>query len=209
MLSEKERSLLTFIISELEEKGYPPTIREMMEVIGVKSLRGVTYHLDELQKKSYIHRERLSRSITILPRAYSIKDESNQKKQSGEILIPILGKIAAGNPIFTQEEFNDFINVPVTMAKDPKTHYALRISGDSMLGDHIMNKDIVVIRKQNYASEGEIIVAIINDEATIKRFYKESECFRLQPSNPEYAPIFTKDLVIGGVMIGLIRNFNN
>jgi repressor LexA len=209
MLSEKEKALLKFIISEMEEKGYPPTIREMMEVIGVKSLRGVTYHLDELQKKSYIHRERLSRSITILPRAFSFKDEIVLTKNASGISIPVIGKVAAGNPIFTYEEFNDQISVPESLAKNTKDYYALRVSGDSMIGDSILNKDIVVIKKQNYASNGEIVVAVINEEATIKRFFKESDYYRLQPSNPNYEPILTQELVISGVMVGLIRNFIN
>jgi repressor LexA len=209
MLSEKETALLKFIISEMEEKGYPPTIREMMEVINVKSLRGVTYHLEELQKKSYIHRERLSRSITILPRAISLKDEISVPKQSNEVTIPILGKVAAGNPIFTEEDFNDNISVPAGMAKNRKEYYALRVSGDSMIGDHILNKDIVVIRKQNYASDGEIVVALINDSATLKRFFKENGYYRLQPSNRDFLPILTKELTINGVMVGLIRNFIN
>jgi repressor LexA len=209
MLSEKETALLKFIISEMEEKGYPPTIREMMEVIDVKSLRGVTYHLDELQKKSYIHRERLSRSITILPRAFSFKDETISTKSAAGISIPVIGKVAAGNPIFTYEEFNDQISVPESLAKNTKDYYALRVSGDSMVGDSILNKDIVVIKKQNYASNGEIVVAVINEEATIKRFFRESDYYRLQPSNPNYEPILTKELVISGIMVGLIRNFIN
>ena len=209
MLSEKEKALLKFIISEMEEKGYPPTIREMMEVISVKSLRGVTYHLDELQKKSYIHRERLSRSITVLQRAFSIRDEISVPKNSAGITISILGKVAAGNPIFTYEEFNDHISVPESIAKNGKDYYALRVSGDSMIGDSILNKDVVVIKKQNYASDGEIVVAVINEEATIKRFFKEQGYYRLQPSNPNFEPIITKELVISGVMVGLIRNFIN
>jgi len=209
MLSDKEKKLLSFIISEMEGKGYPPTIREMMDVIGVKSLRGVTYHLEELQKKSYIHRERLSRSITILPRAFSFSNELSIRNSNSETTIPVLGKIAAGNPIFAQEEFSDFVTIPSTITKNGKNHYALRISGDSMTGDHILNKDIVIIRRQNFAANGEIVVAIINEEATIKRFFKESGYYRLQPSNPDYEPILTKELTIGGVMVGLIRNFIN
>jgi repressor LexA len=209
MLSEKERTLLKFIISEMEEKGYPPTIREMMEVINVKSLRGVTYHLDELQKKSYIHRERLSRSITILPRTLSLSDEIATSKKSNEITIPIIGKVAAGNPIFVEEEFTDNISVPASLARNSKEYYALRVSGDSMVGDHILNRDIVVIRKQNFASVGEIVVAVINDSATLKRYFKENGYYRLQPSNPDYEPIITRELVINGVMVGLIRNFIN
>lgn len=207
MLNDKETKLLAFIVSEMEEKGYPPSIREMMEAIGVKSLRGVTYHLDELQKKSYIHRERKSRSISLLPRAYSLKSE--YESRSTEKAVPILGKVAAGNPIFAEEEITDYIVVPKSITKNNNNHYALRVSGDSMIGDHILNHDIVIIRRQNFASNGEIVIAVINDYATIKRFFKESGYYRLQPSNPDYEPIITKDIEISGVMVGLIRNFIN
>jgi len=207
MLCEKEKLLLKFILSEMKEKGFPPTIREMKEVINVKSLRGVTYHLDELQKKNYIHRERLSRGITILPRAFTLTDYDNLSEAA--ISIPVIGKVAAGNPIYTYENFNELISVPCSIAKNKKDYYALEIRGDSMIGDNIMDKDIVVIKKQNYANNGQIVVAVINEEATIKRFYKEKECFRLQPSNPEFEPIYVKELIINGIMVGLIRNLIN
>ena len=207
MLCEKEKLLLKFILSEMKEKGFPPTIREMRGVINVKSLRGVTYHLDELQKKNYIHRERLSRGITILPRAFALSDDDSLSDAA--ISIPIIGKVAAGNPIYTYENFSELISVPCSIARNKKDYYALQVGGDSMIGDNIMDKDIVVIKKQNYANDGQIVVAVINEEATIKRFYKEKKCFRLQPSNPEFEPIYVKELIINGVMVGLIRNFIN
>ena len=207
MLCEKEKLLLKFIISEIKERGFPPTIREMREVISVKSLRGVTYHLDELQRKNYIHRERLSRGITILPRAFALGDDDTLFDTA--VSVPIIGKVAAGNPIYIYENFNESISVPFSIAKNKKDYYALEITGDSMIGDNIMNKDIVVIKKQNYACNGQIVVAVIGEEATIKRFYKEKENFRLQPSNPEFEPIYVKELIINGIMVGLIRNFIN
>ena len=209
MLNEKEKKLLSFIISEIRSKGYPPSIREMKECIGVKSLRGVTYHLNNLQKKGFIHRESLSRSISILPRSYSLKNELNDSNEDRFISIPILGKIAAGNPIFAEENITDYIHVSKQIAKDSNNYYALRVTGDSMLGDHILDNDIVIIKKQNYAKDGEIIVAILNDEATIKRVFIEKGYYRLQPSNPKYEPLLTTELIIGGVLVGLIRNYNN
>jgi repressor LexA len=181
----------------------------MMKIISVKSLRGVTYHLDELQRKGYIHRERLSRSISILDRTfyelgYPLKDKGNEN-----ISIPLLGRIAAGKPIYAYEEFSETISVPKAIAKNTKDYFALYVEGESMIEDHIIEGDIVIIKRQDYARNGQIIAAIINDSTTLKRFYMKNDFFILQPANSKFEPIILKeDLIISGVLVGLIRNFN-
>jgi repressor LexA len=210
MLNQKEKKLLNFIAEEINTKGYPPSIREMMDIIAVSSLRGVTYHLDELQRKGYLLRERKSRSITILDRARNEISSMPDDIAKKWTLVPYIGNIAAGNPIEAIEYATEHIPVSSILAKNEHGYFALRVNGDSMILDHILDNDIVIIKIQNTAKNGDIVVAIIDNSATLKRFYRENNYYRLQPSNPDYEPIIIYgNLIINGVMVGLIReNYN-
>jgi repressor LexA len=210
MLNEKEKRLLYFIFKEINERGYPPSIREMMRVINVTSLRGVTYHLEELQRKGYIQRERTSRSIKLLQRSFFEMKINHTTREGDTVSVPFVGSIAAGNPVFAFEDCSETISIPRSIASNNENIFALRVEGDSMIGDHILDGDVIIIKRQNYAINGDIVVAIINDEATLKRYYQENNYFKLQPSNPKYSPIIIKEnLNINGVMIGLMRVLKN
>jgi repressor LexA len=201
--------LLEYIVKEVNEKGYQPTIRDMMKIINVKSLRGVTYHLDELQRKGYIIKERLSRGIAIQDRAFYELSLGSQTNKIENVSIPLIGRIAAGNPIVAYEEYSEKISISSEIAKNSFDYFGLWVEGDSMIEDHIQEGDIVIIKKQNYARNGQIIAAVVNDSTTLKRFYQKNGLFILQPANSKYEPIIIKDnLTINGVLVGLIRKYN-
>lgn len=199
-LTKRQRQVLNFVTKEIEKKGYPPSIREIGKRMGISSLRGVTIHLDALEKKGYIKRNSSARSIKILP-------PNNEVITSIEVIkLPLVGRVAAGEPMFAEEYIEDWIPIPKSMVNNNKNAFLLKVDGDSMTGDHIMDGDLVIVKPQPVADNGDIVVAVIDDEATVKRFYREKDCIRLQPSNPKYKPIILKkDFQINGKVIGLLR----
>ena len=198
-LKEHEQRVLDFIQSSLEMKGYAPSVRDIMNALGYKSTSTVHLYLHRLEELGYIHMEEgKSRAITV--------DASFVKRQGG---IPILGKVAAGIPILASENFDGYLDFSPNSAKYAhETLFALKISGNSMIGAGIFDGDHVVVQRGDYAENGDIVVVMIEDEATVKTFYKEKGGFRLQPENPEYAPIFTDDLVLLGKVIASVRHFD-
>jgi len=198
VITKRQKQLLNFIQKYSEEKGISPSLVEMAEALNRASLSSVHYHLAHLQKMNLISRDSGTyRSVKI----------SNNDDSVAEI--PLVGIIAAGQPIEAIEEMEQ-ITIPKTMLSGSGEHFALRVSGDSMVGDGIFDHDIVVIRKQEFANEGDTIVAIINgNEATLKRLYKEKDGFRLQPANPNIDPIFTKELLVQGKVTSVLRNIDN
>lgn len=197
-LTKRQKELLDFIQKYSEKKGISPSLEEMAEALKLSSLSSIHYHLARLQEKNLISRN----SGTYRSTKVSNNDES-------VVEIPLLGTIAAGQPIEAIEE-PEPITVPKTMISGSGEHFALRVSGDSMIGDGIFDKDVVVIRKQEFANEGDTIVAIINgNEATLKRLYKEKDGFRLQPANPNISPIFTRELLVQGKVTSILRNIEN
>lgn len=199
-LTKRQRQILNFITKEIEKKGYPPSIREIGKRTGISSLRGVTIHLDALEKKGYIKRNSSARSIKIL------KADKETIISVEVIKLPLVGRVAAGEPILAEENIEDWIPVPKTMVKNNKNAFLLKVNGDSMTGDYIMDGDLVVVKPQPVADNGDIVVAVIDDEATVKRFYREKDCIRLQPSNPKCKPtILKRNFLINGKVIGLLR----
>ena len=198
-LKEHEQRVLDFIQSSLEIKGYAPSVRDIMNALGYKSTSTVHLYLHRLEELGYIHMEEgKSRAITV--------DASVVKRQGG---VPILGKVAAGIPILASENFDGYLDFSPNSAKYAhETLFALKISGNSMIGAGIFDGDHVVVQRGDYAENGDIVVVMIEDEATVKTFYKEKGGFRLQPENPEYAPIFTDDLVLLGKVIASVRHFD-
>lgn len=202
-LTKAQKAILQFIVEYTREHGYPPTLREIQQHSGtVKSLRGVAIHLDALQRKGYIERGSQARSIRILHPDYQPESERVR-------LLPLVGDIAAGTPILAQENIEDLIPVPADMVRNVENAFLLRVKGDSMTGEHILPRDLVVIKPQETAYNGELVAVLVNDEATIKRIYFEKDRVRLQPANPAYEPIYVRpeEARVIGKVIGLIRDY--
>lgn len=184
-----------------EEKGYPPTIREMMTELGVASTSTIKYYLDRLEERNLIRRSGNKN------RAIEVVKKPSEKSETAKKRIPLLGEVAAGKPIFAFENYEEIYEVSENLFNTRDDVFMLTIKGDSMINAGIFERDKIVVRKQNYAENGEIIVAMIGGCATVKRFYKEDEHIRLQPENDYMKPIYCFDVNILGKVIGLIRNY--
>jgi repressor LexA len=199
-LTDRQREILDFISRSIAKRGYPPTLREIGSHFGIKSTNGVNDHLRALEKKGYLHREDLkSRALRPIVSA------------TGETVeVPILGRVAAGQPLLAVRNYEDTIKVDRFFIGQNREVFALRVKGESMIEDGIFDGDYVFIRKQLQANSGETVVAMINDEATVKRYYPEGETIRFQPANAAMQPILVrkkdfKSVNILGVVIGVYR----
>ncbi len=204
MLTKKQKEILDFIKEYIEENDYAPSLQEIGRKFKLSSLATVHQHIENLKQKGYLKKEKSHhRSIELIP--------DNRSLDSIDLVeIPLLGTIAAGQPIEAIETSNEFITIPKLEIKDKKKYYALRVKGDSMIEEGIFDNDIVVIKKQSVAENGQTVVAIVNeDQATLKKLYREKDCFRLQPANQNLLPLYTKNLEIRGVVIKIIRNLDN
>ncbi len=201
-LTQRQEAILQFLMDYAQREGYPPSIREIGKHFDIGSLRGVTVHLDALERKGYIERANTPRSIRITHPSYQTDNRA--------IMLPLLGTIAAGAPILAQEHVEDLIPVPSEMVRNIADAFLLRVRGDSMSGEGIMPRDLVVVRPQSNASHGELVAVLIEDEATVKRIHFDKTGVRLMPSNPAYEPILIEESqrarVIGRI-IGLIRDY--
>nr|WP_306220245.1 transcriptional repressor LexA [Cohnella sp. WQ 127256] len=204
-MSNRQNSILEFIKNEVREKGYPPSVREIGEAVGLASSSTVHGHLDRLEKKGLIRRDPTK------PRAIEIlgSDEDNVYRISSSVRqIPLLGKVTAGIPITAMENIEEYYPIPVGMVGDQPA-FMLSIMGDSMIEAGIHNGDYVIVRQQPTATNGDIVVAMTEEnEATVKTFYKEKDHIRLQPENASMEPIRLHNVSILGKVIGLIRSFN-
>lgn len=200
-LTERQKSILAFINRYVDQHGYPPSIREIGPAFGIKSLRGVTIHLDALERKGYIRRESTSRSIQLL--------SPSAGKSDSYVRLPILGAIAAGTPLLAEQNIEGEMAVPRSMLGGIEGAFLLRIRGDSMVDAHILDGDVVVIRPQQRAENGEIVAALLGDEATVKRFRIEGEESVLVPANRAYEPmpLRGRDVRLIGKVIGLLRTY--
>ena len=198
-LSSRQIQILNFIKSELLSKGYPPSVREIGKAVGLSSSSTVHAHLAQLEAKGYVRRDPTK------PRAIEILDSYNSDFPKKEIAnIPVIGKITAGEPILAVENIQDTFPIPVDFLGNGE-FFILTVSGDSMIEAGINDGDYVIIRKQNHCQNGDIVAALLEDEATIKRFYKEKDWIRLQPENSSMDPIIASDVVIVGKLVGLYR----
>lgn len=206
-LSTKQVAILDYIKEQVSQKGYPPSIREIGERVGLASSSTVHGHLARLERKGYIRRDPTKpRAIEILDPQE--KEYENVIKQQA-IHVPIIGKVTAGSPITAVENVEEFFPVPTSIATESKDVFMLEISGDSMINAGILDGDYVIIRQQATANNGDIVVAMTNEnEATVKRFYKEADHFRLQPENDHLEPIILQEVSILGKVIGVYRNYN-
>lgn len=199
-LSAKQKQILEYMKSEVREKGYPPSVREICDAVGLKSTSTVHGHLSRLEKKGLIRRDPTK------PRAIEILDTFYDAPQREFVHVPIIGSIAAGTPILAEENIEDTFPIPVDYVHND-TVFMLRVKGKSMIEAGIFDRDLILVRQQNDAINGDIVVALIEDFATVKTFYREKDFIRLQPENSAMSPIIVKDVLILGKVIGLFRKF--
>ena len=200
-LTERQREILIFIKEEVLYKNYPPSVREICTAIGLRSSSTVHAHLRALEKKGYIKRDPTK------PRAIElIQSESGQREEGAPKMVPIVGQVAAGVPLLAEENIERYMLVSEEIVKND-TVFMLHVKGESMKDAGILHGDLVIVRKQPSAENGEIVVALTEDnEATVKRFYREDGFIRLQPENPDYSPLITRNNVqVLGKVIGVLR----
>lgn len=194
---DNQQRILEYIKSEIQTKGYPPSVREIANAVGLKSTSTVHGHLTRLEKKGLLHRDAMK------PRAMEVIGDPNFVRNA-TTAIPVVGRVTAGQPILAEENVDEYIPIPDAMLGDGE-HFILLVKGESMIQAGIMDGDYVVVRKQQEANNGDIVVAMIEDSATVKRFYKEHGHFRLQPENPTMDPIYTDEVIILGKVVSLYR----
>jgi len=198
-LTERQREILEYLQKHLRLNGYPPSVREIGQAIGLSSSSTVHTHLRQLEEKGWIRRDPTK------PRAIEIMHSDEDEPVNPEVItLPIVGKIAAGVPITAVENIEGYFSVSADFL-GKGTHYLLRVSGDSMIEAGILDGDMVIVRSQEVANNGEIVVALLDDEATVKRFYRRPEYIELRPENQAMEPIIARDVSISGVVVGLIR----
>jgi repressor LexA len=200
-LTRRQEEILHFIGGYVEEHGFPPSIREIGKRFNIGSLRGVTVHLDALQRKNMIERGSTPRSIQITHPAYV----PSRRVQ----LLPLVGTIAAGAPITAEQNVEAMIPVPTEMVRNIENAFLLRVKGDSMTGEGIMPRDLVLIKPQKVARSNDLVAVMVDDEATVKRIQFGSEAVKLLPSNPAYDPIVVpgEEAKIIGKVVGLLRDY--
>ena len=201
-LTERQQTVLEAIRRWIRQRGYPPTIRELGKQLGIKSLRGVTTHLDAIAKKGFLKRE---------PRARSISLPDIMEPLERALRVPVVGRIRAGEPVLAQEHLEGHVVIDGSWVRQRASaqHFALKVRGDSMVNAGILDGDHVIVRQQSTAQNGEIVVALLGDEATVKRFFKEGERIRLQPEHPTMAPITAtkrEGLAILGKVVAVFRH---
>jgi repressor LexA len=197
-ITAKQQEILNFIKDEILKKGYPPAVREICEAVNLKSTSSVHSHLETLEKNGYIHRDPTK------PRAIEIIDDTFNLTRREVANIPLVGRVAAGEPLLAVENIEDYFPIPVDMLPNVET-FILEVHGDSMINMGIYDGDKLLVSKQTTARNGEVVVALVEDSATVKRFYKENGYYRLQPENDYMDPIIVEKCDILGKVIGLIR----
>lgn len=197
-ISAKQQEILEYIKSQLLAKGYPPSVREICEAVHLRSTSSVHSHLETLEKNGFIRRDPTK------PRAIEILDDDFALTRREMVNIPIVGTVTAGEPILAVENISGYFPVPAEMLPNAEL-FMLAVRGDSMINAGILNGDHVIVQQQSSASNGDMVVAMVDDSATVKTFYKEDGYYRLQPQNDALSPIITKQCEILGKVIGLIR----
>lgn len=200
-ITAKQQEILDFIKSETLTKGYPPAVRGICEAVHLKSTSSVHSHLETLEKNGYIRRDPTK------PRAIEIIDDEFNLSRREIINVPILGQIAAGEPIFAEQNIEGYF--PLLPEDMPSGNaFMLRVRGESMINIGIYDGDKILIKEQNTASNGEIVVALVGDSATVKTFYKENGHYRLQPENDALDPIIVDEVEVLGKVVGLFRSYH-
>lgn len=197
-ISAKQQEILQYIKDTILKKGYPPAVREIGEAVHLKSTSSVHSHLETLEQNGYIRRDPTK------PRTIEILDDCFNLTRRELVNIPLIGSVAAGQPILAQENIENYFPVPSDLLPNQEA-FMLRVKGESMINAGIFNGDQIIVAQQDTAENGDIIVALMDDSATVKRFYREGDHVRLQPENDTMDPIITTDVQILGKVIGLVR----
>ena len=200
-ITPKQQQILDYMKQEILNKGYPPTVREICQAVNLKSTSSVHAHLESLEKNGYIRRDPTK------PRAIEIMDENFNLTRREVVNIPVIGSVAAGAPILAVENIEAYFPLPADMMPNQNA-FLLNVKGDSMIKAGIFEGDKVLVQQQPTAENGEIVVALVDDSATVKRFYKEAGHIRLQPENDAYEPIIVTDCTIMGKVFGVFRIFS-
>jgi repressor LexA len=201
VITERQKEVLEFISNYAEENSFPPTVREISEHFHV-SIRAIQDHISALQKKGFITQgQNRSRSIRVL----SDIREKEPKVFMGTV--PILGTVAAGKPLLSEENLDGYVNLTEPFVRPGKNYFALRVRGQSMINAGILDGDLAIIEQTSTAHNGQIIVAVIDEAITLKRYYKEAERVRLQPENPEFKAIYCQDVRIVGILSNIVRTY--
>lgn len=197
-ISAKQQEILEYIKDEILHKGYPPAVREICQAVNLKSTSSVHSHLETLEKNGYIRRDPTK------PRAIEIMDDTFNLNRREMVNVPILGNVAAGEPLFAEENIEDYFPIPAEMVPHSEV-FMLHVRGESMINVGILDGDNVLVQQQNTAKDGEMVVALVEDSATVKTFYKEDGYIRLQPENDTMEPIIVPDCQILGKVFGIFR----
>lgn len=197
-LTAKQEEILNFMKSEILNKGYPPSVREICAAVNLKSTSSVHSHLSSLEEKGYIHRDPTK------PRAIEIVDDTFNLTRREMANVPIIGTVAAGQPLLAAENIEGYFPIPTEYLSN-KSVFMLKVKGNSMINAGIFEGDTIIVEQQNTANDGDIVVALIDDSATVKTFYKEKGHIRLQPENDSMEPIIVDDCQILGKVMGLLR----
>ncbi|MGN0991578.1 MAG: transcriptional repressor LexA [Candidatus Ventricola sp.] len=200
---DMQARILSYIEEVIETRGYPPSVREIGEAVGLRSTSTVHGHLTRLERKGLLHRDAMK------PRAMGLSKSASYSETIDDSRVrqlPVVGRVAAGQPILAEESIDEQMVLPVDLVGEGE-HFILRVRGDSMIQAGIFNDDYIVVRRQPDAHNGEIVVALVGDDATVKRFYKENGHFRLQPENDAMEPIIVPSVEILGKVVSLLRKF--
>lgn len=197
-ITAKQQEILEYIKENILKKGYPPAVREICEAVNLKSTSSVHSHLETLERNGYIRRDPTK------PRAIEILDDEFALTRREMVQVPMIGTVAAGQPILAQENIEDYFPIPANLLPNTET-FMLRVKGESMINAGIYDGDRVLVAQENTAQNGDIVVALVEDSATVKRFYKEDGHYRLQPENDRMEPIIVEQVDVLGKVIGLIR----
>jgi repressor LexA len=199
-LTKRQREILNYVLNNMQQRGYPPSVREIGAALGLTSSSTVHSHLTALEKKGFIHRDPSK------PRAIEILKDGASQPPKRVVNVPVLGRIAAGHPLLAEENIEDVFPLPRDLVREDAS-FILRVRGESMIEAGILDGDFIVVRQQPTANNGEIVAALLGDEATVKRFYRERDHIRLQPENRTMTPILTRDATVLGKVVALIRRF--
>ncbi len=200
-ISPKQQEILEYIKSQILERGFPPAVRDICEAVHLKSTSSVHSHLETLEKNGYIRRDPTK------PRAIEILDDSFNFMRREMVNVPIIGHVAAGEPILAEQNIENYFPIPMEFMPNNPT-FILKVKGESMINAGILNGDMVIVEQRATARNGEMVVALIEDGATVKTFYKEDGYIRLQPENDTMDPIIVTDVQILGKVIGMFRFFD-
>ena len=199
-ITDRQKEVLDFISTFTEGSGYPPTVREISEHFEI-SIRAVQDHIIALQKKGFLSQaQKRARSITVL---------SDNSSRTAPFIgrVPLLGTVAAGKPLLCEENLDGYLNLTEPFVRPGKSYFALRVRGQSMINAGILEGDLAIIEQASTAVDGQIIVAVIDDAITLKRYYKEADRVRLQPENPDFHAIYCNDLRIVGILSNIVRTY--